>query len=409
MAGIIESNLPKTDYSWANQDTPEQIAKSQADRAAIAAWEKQSAATAPAQQTNTAGSFGAGGIVASAMAPAPAPRQVIDMLPWTPQTEAESAQKLWDARQANGWTSEQLGKEVGFTGPEIDAWFSRLGIGQKPGIVNAAQLGDPTKWNVTPEQTVEGRIASIIQDKNNPLQVISRNNAMEEANARGLVNSAMAVSAGEKAAYEAAMPIAQADAATFAKAAGYDADQANQFDVRNVDAENQFRLQGMANEQQSRMQKADAEQQSKIALINRETQTQLAKLDVESRAAADKIATDNRTLLETNSQAASAFNTAMSAINNVNLSQTMDADSKTQAVANVWRDLQTQLKVMGTVAGLDLTKTLNFAGYPGFDAQGNYVGFEDGPGAVTKGAAPAAPAPTPAPATQQQVDANYGY
>ena len=63
------------------------------------------------------------------------------MLPWTPQTEAESAQKLWDARQANGWTSEQLGKEVGFTGPEIDAWFSRLGIGQKPGIVNAAQLG----------------------------------------------------------------------------------------------------------------------------------------------------------------------------------------------------------------------------------------------------------------------------
>jgi hypothetical protein len=62
----------------------------------------------------------------------------------------------------------------------------------------------------------------------------------------------------------------------------------------------------------------------------------------------------------------------------------------------VWRDVQNQLRVLGSVAGLDLTRQLSFAGYPGFDNQGNWVGFEDGPGAYTRGTAPA-PAPTPAP------------
>ena len=73
---------------------------------------------------------------------------------------------------------------------------------------------------------------------------------------------------------------------------------------------------------------------------------------------------DNQTLLQTNSNAAQAFNTAASAINNIANNAAMDGDTKTRATADVWNNLQTQLKVLGSVAGLDLTKTLNFAGYP---------------------------------------------
>jgi hypothetical protein len=285
--------------------------------------------------------------------------------------------------------------------------FGMVGSGSSPapasapapgsgGIVgsqrSAAQVGAPSAWNVTPEQTVEGRI-NALTDPNSPIIAQARARAMDQANARGLANSSLAMTAADSAAYDAAIPIAQADAATAAKAAGYNADQANQVAMRNADYENQFRLQD----------KADA-QAREIAMINRETQKQLTTLDASLRAQADAIASQNKTMLETNAQAASAFNTAMSAINNIQNNNQMDADAKTMSVASVWRDLQTQLRVMSSVSGLDLTSQLNFANYPGFDANGNFVGFEDGPGARTRNgtAAPSVAAPPPPAAPGQR-------
>ena len=253
------------------------------------------------------------------------------------------------------------------------------------GIINgAAQMGDPTAWTVTPEQTVEGRIQGII---NGAIGQKARARATGEMNERGLASSSMATTASDAAAYDAAIPIATADASTFSKAAGYNADQTNQFAVKNTDYQNQFLLQGQ-----------QIEAQKYIAQLQEKTQREIASMNIDAQKLANKVQIDNQTLLQTNSNAASAFNTAASAINNIANNSQMDADTKTRATADVWNNLQTQLKVLGSVAGLDLTKTLNFAGYPGFDAQGKFVGFEDGPGSVTKGAAPAAtPTPTPAP------------
>lgn len=245
------------------------------------------------------------------------------------------------------------------------------------GIV-AQQLAAPTPWTVTNDQTVEGRINNIIK-AGSPLMEQAKTRSMEAMNARGLSNSSMAITAGESALYDAALPIAQADAATAAKAAGYNVDQGNQFAVRNAEFENQFRL-------------ADKQAQGErdLALINRETQVQLSQLDAQQKATAAQIQNQHQKVLETNTQANEAFRVALSAINNIQLNNQMDSGAKTQAVASIWRDLQTQLKVLGSVSGLNLTSQLNFANYPGFDANGNYVGFPGGvPGS--------APAPVPAP------------
>jgi hypothetical protein len=233
------------------------------------------------------------------------------------------------------------------------------------GIVGAqsAQLQNPTAWNVTDDQTVEGRINKII-NSGSPLLQQAQTRAKEQANARGLANTSMAVTAGEAALYESALPIAQADAATVAKAAGYNADQTNQFAVKNTDYENQFKLQDKT-----------VQAEKDLALINRETQVQLTNLDAANKAEAARVTAQNQRVLETNAQAAEAFRTAMSAINNIQNNNQMDAGAKTEAVAQVWRDVQTQLKVMGAVSGLDLTSQLNFANYPGFDGSGTYVGF----------------------------------
>lgn len=373
-------------------------------------WGPTAPATAPAPTAPAPNA--AGTPAAPAPTPKPAPstiREKLDSLPWLGSGKDKgSAQDLYDYIQASGGkvTAEMVDAEIGEKPGFTREMFAQYGIGAPgtggtSGIIGnqlSVQAGDPTKWDVTADQTVEGRIAGIVEDKNNPLQVIARNNAKDEANSRGLVNSAMAVSAGERAAFESALPIAQADAATFAKAAGYNADQANQFALQNISAENQFRFAAQNNGFQKELAGMDISAQERMALTNRETQRMIGQMDIDSRRDAEKFANDNRTMLETNAQAAGVFNTAMSAINNISLNDKMDADTKTRATANVWRDVQVQFKVLGQVAGLNLEQKLNFAGYPGFDDKGVYVGFEEGPGAVTRRAA-GTPAPAPAPAT----------
>lgn len=280
--------------------------------------------------------------------------------------------------ETNGISPESLNQLMGNrTAPITTASTSASG---------SAELGSPTRWNVDPTQTVEGRIQSII-NPNNPLMQQARTRAMEQANARGLMNSSLAATAGESAMIDAAMPIAQADAATFAKSASYNADQSNQFAVRNVDADNQFRLRGMDQGQQRNMAAFERETQQQLAQINRDTQTTLAGLDATNKAAAEATRSANDRLLNTNNQAATAFNQAVSAVSAIQNNKDLDGNNKTQAVSAIYRDLQTQLRVLGTVAGLNLTSALNFAGMPGFDAQGGWIGFSAG-----------TPAPSPAPA-----------
>lgn len=232
---------------------------------------------------------------------------------------------------------------------------------------NMERIGTPSRWEVTPDQTVEGRINNLT-DPNNPIIQQARFRANAAMNDRGLLNSSIAATAADSAAYEAAIPIAQADAATTAKAASYNADQ-----------QNQFTLEG--SRQGSQMD---------IARLNADTQKQLSVMDNANREKAAAITASNNTLIQTNSQASSAFNQAMAAVNNITNNAQMDANAKTQATANVWASLISQLNVLGSVAGLNLTQTLSFANQPGFNAQGQYVGFNaDGTTVGTETPAPA--------------------
>lgn len=101
----------------------------------------------------------------------------------------------------------------------------------------ARQLANPTKWNVDDNQTVAGQVRNLIAE-NSPLQQLAETRAKQQMNQSGLMNSSMAVQAGQAAMYDAALPIAQADAGTYGRAAAYNADTENQFAGKNVDASN---------------------------------------------------------------------------------------------------------------------------------------------------------------------------
>jgi hypothetical protein len=250
------------------------------------------------------------------------------------------------------------------------------------GIVNGARNSNYAAWNMTPEQTVEGRIQSII-NPNNPIIASARADAVDEMNARGLANSSLAITAADKAAYAAAIPIAQQDAATAAKATGYNADIQNQMSMQD-------RQLGSA----EKIAQLQADTQKFTATLSADTQKSIASLDNTNKVQLQQMINDNQKMLQTNQNAATAFNQSMVAIANIQNNDKMDGPAKTQAIASIMQNLQSQLKTLGTVSGIDLSGTLDFKNMPGFDANGNWVGFGN--------------APAPAPAAQPVYEGGGG-
>lgn len=89
-----------------------------------------------------------------------------------------------------------------------------------------------TDWNVTAPQTVAGQLNGLM-DPNNPLIQSARAKSLGMMNERGIINSSMAQTAGDQAAYSAALPIAQQDASTNAQAASFNASGKNQFGLQS--------------------------------------------------------------------------------------------------------------------------------------------------------------------------------
>lgn len=205
-----------------------------------------------------------------------------------------------------------------------------------PNAYTPAQAADPAKWNVDSNQTVSGQITQLI-DQNSPLMEQARTNAKQAANQRGLVNSAMAVSAGESAAYQAALPIAQQDAETNARASSYNTEAKNQANQFNVTAQNSALSQGSQQMSQAQLQK------------------ELQQADI----AFQKLQLDNQKLLQTNAQAADLMNQATGVINNILMNPKMSASAKTAASAQIYSNLQDQLKLLGSTTGLNLGDLLS--------------------------------------------------
>ena len=134
----------------------------------------------------------------------------------------------WNKDATNGWTynlADQAGWIKKPTKKPLMKEMPTTGI-------NLSQVQGTTPWDVAQNQTVANQISQIIS-ADSPLMQQARMRAMQSANASGLLNSTMAASAGESALYDAAMPIAQQDASTYASAAQFNADASNTFSRDN--------------------------------------------------------------------------------------------------------------------------------------------------------------------------------
>lgn len=239
-----------------------------------------------------------------------------------------------------------------------------------PTYTNVA--GSVTPWNVTAPQTVAGQIQQLTA-QDSPLMQQARTRAAQQMNARGLINSSLAASAADSAMYDVANTIAQADAATQAKAAGYNVDQLNQQLTLDKQLANQMNQAQLSADTSRYATDVNAATQK----LNNESAQLIARLNNDQQLTLQKMQNENQRLLQTNQQAAQAYNNSMQYIDVINRDPNLDANAKTRAQAQIYYNLDTQLRTLSRVSGLDVSSNLSLANAPGFDANGNYVGFDD--------------------------------
>lgn len=207
-------------------------------------------------------------------------------------------------------------------------------IGYQPTMATAERPTstgyDPTLFNVTKNQTVQGQIGDLIA-KDSPLMQQAAARARAAANARGLLNSSIAVGTVHGAVMDRALPIAQQDARTYETAntnsvnaqnaaAAFEAQATNTASAQSADLGTRV---GLAN--------ADAANQLLNTKLTTGNQMAMAQLDATTRSAIAELDNRYRVTLQMSQNAQQTVNQAMSNIANIAASNTMSAAAKDAA------------------------------------------------------------------------------
>ena len=206
-----------------------------------------------------------------------------------------------------------------------------------------------TPYTVPTNGTVQERVKSLVAE-DSPLMQQAAQRAQQEMAQRGLINSSLAVGAGQQAVIAQALPIAQQDAQAYVNAATNTANQQNAASQFNAGSQNTVAL---TNAQQQNAALAN-NQQAAVQLIDRkltaDTQVALANLDTQTRLALASFDTQTRQLLQTNQSASNAYVQAVTNISNISGSNTLSAAAKRTAIQSQLNLLNEQLRALNTIA-----------------------------------------------------------
>jgi len=196
-------------------------------------------------------------------------------------------------------------------------------IAQNP----TASQAQTNVWNVDPtKQTTSGQLGEILKT-DNPLMQTAATQAKQDANNRGLINSTMAVQAGQQAMINSATPIAQNNASTYASNAQFNTQQAN--------AMGQF----------------NSAEQNKLLQTS---------LDLNNRTELANIEANYKNLMQANSSAYSTWQQTLKNISDIQTNADMDAKTKTAAVKEQTDLLKNSFSMLGAMNNLNLAELLNF-------------------------------------------------
>jgi hypothetical protein len=241
-----------------------------------------------------------------------------------------------------------------------------------------------TDWQVTPNQTVQGQLSSVL-DSNSPLLTKARADTAQAANARGLLNSSMAAGAGEAAVLDKALQIATPDAQVNAQAGQFNANAKNAEAAQNQQATNtaaqfaagaannasatnaaatnaavsetaKMQLQaGLANQQQafqSAMTQYDTAFKAALANADATNKSLLTQLDGAIKTNLATIEAQFKTQMQTSQSAAAMYSETIKSIGQIMQDQNLDAGAKQNAIDQQMAALQNSLKLQAAITNI---------------------------------------------------------
>lgn len=208
-------------------------------------------------------------------------------------------------------------------------------LGSTPAVTATGMI--PTTRQIDPATgTVAGQFDALTKS-NSPLMTMARTNSDLQMNSRGLLNSSLASSASDLAAYQAALPIANADATNY----------------NTVGAQNQAAVNAASS------QNATAANQASMFSSDQAFKTGMANLDSQTKSNLADIEANYKTLMQTSSSAAQLYQQTVTNLSNISLS-TMDQTAKDTAVANQYHLLRQGMAAMGAIGNLNLGNLLTY-------------------------------------------------
>jgi hypothetical protein len=211
---------------------------------------------------------------------------------------------------------------------------------------------DPTAFSVTPSQTVQDQIKNIVA-ADSPLMQQAAARARAQMNERGLLNSSLAVGAGQTAVYDAALPIAQLDAAAYERAATNTANAQNAAKGFLATAENQAEQTGAQLKTDVSKSNATAFNTALGQAADTAMRVNLAKIDNATKMALAQLDADNRQLLQTNVTAGNILQEVVKNIAGIAADPNLSQQAKDDATASQLSFLNEGLKMAAAIASTE--------------------------------------------------------
>lgn len=235
-----------------------------------------------------------------------------------------------------------------------------------------AGQGSATPYTVSPDQTVASQVDKLIAE-NSPLMQRATADARDQAQARGLMNSTMATTAGEAALYDKAMPIATADAATYDRAATNTATAKNQMEQFNVGARNTAFGANMTQQNSLSQTRMNNESALQIQALQNEGNLKNIMAQGAINQQLQTLNNTNKLQLQTSANASQLYSQALQFMGTISVNPDLSPEQKSAALNNSVQELSDALHVMNVYSGMpDIQSMLKF-NVP-FDSSGNSNG-----------------------------------
>lgn len=199
----------------------------------------------------------------------------------------------------------------------------------------AAQIASPSLATTTTGQT---QLAGIL-NRGGPLMQQAATAGNQQAAARGLLNSSMAVQAAQAAVLDRAIPLATADAQTINQGAQFNANQEQQTKSANA-----------GYNQQANMQNAQTSNAMGQWNTGQQNESTLKAMDVNSREQLAGIEANYKTLMQANSSASDMYNQTMKIIGDIQNNK--DVSDKASAINSQIAWLRSGMQMVQNLNGI---------------------------------------------------------